>query len=215
MIDKQGQIDYFEGLLAEHGPNYKALDWNSPESQRLRYRIFSELFLYGRKSSGISLLDLGCGLGDLYAFLKSENLLQKNRIQYTGWDIAPKLVETAVKRFPEADFAIKDILEEKALPRFDYIMASGVLTIRTTSEEEHLDFVREMIYRMYELARCGVALNFLSQGSLPVSDPGGLNSSHYYHFDPEQLLRLIRYACNKYILRHDYHEGDFTVFLLK
>ncbi|MFA5035513.1 MAG: class I SAM-dependent methyltransferase [Candidatus Margulisiibacteriota bacterium] len=215
MIDKQQQIAYFENLLAEHGPNHKALDWNSPESQRLRFRIFQEILVYGRKSTGISLLDLGCGLGDLYGYFKTEKLLQKHRLQYTGYDISPKLIEAAQKRFPEADFEVKDLLEAKHLPRFDYILACGIFNIRTGSEEEHLDFIREMIYRMYELAGFGVALNFLSQGTLPIADPQGLNSTQYYYFDPEKILNFVRYACNKYIVRHDYHEGDFTVFLLK
>ena len=64
MPELQTQIDYFEGLLDQHGESYKALDWNSIESQRLRYKILKEIFVYGKKASNVSVLDVGCGLGE-------------------------------------------------------------------------------------------------------------------------------------------------------
>ena len=212
-MDKQAQKDYFEGLLARHGENYKALDWNSPESQRLRFKIFKEIFIYGKKASGISLLDVGCGLGDLYGFLKAEGLLNRHRISYTGSDISARLLEAARKRYPDALFELKDILEDRYIPKYDYVFCSGVFNIRTTDQNEHLDFVKEMIFRMYVLAGCGVAINFLSEGALPrAEDP---NASHYFYFEPEKIMRFWRFVCSRFILRHDYHPGDFTAYLLK
>lgn len=214
-MDKQGQIAYFEGLLAQHGANYKALDWNSPESQRLRFKIFKEIFVYGKKASGISLLDVGCGFGDLYGFLKAEGLLHRNRINYTGYDISPKLLEVARKKYPEAKFELKDMLENRYVPKFDYVFCSGIFNIRTSEEFDHLDFVKEMLFRMYDLAGCGVAVNFLSEGALPIGSPEDLNSGRYFYFKPDEILNFCRFVCSRYILRHDYHPGDFTVYLLK
>lgn len=215
MFDKKAQIEYFEDLLSQHGVNYKALDWNSIESQRLRYKIFKEILVYGKKASGISLLDVGCGLGDLYGFLKMEGLLHRNRIAYTGYDIAPRLLEAARKKYPEAKFEQKDILEERYLPRFDYIFCSGVFNIRTADEEEHLSFVREMLNRMYDLATCGLAVNFLSEGALPIANYDELNAGRYYYFEPEKVMRFCRFICSRFILRHDYHPADFTFYLFK
>jgi len=101
-LDRAAQIAYFEGLLAQHGANYLALDWNSTESQRLRFRILKELLIYGKKASGVSLLDVGCGLGDLYGVLKADGTLKRNKISYTGFDISPKLIEAARKKYPDA-----------------------------------------------------------------------------------------------------------------
>jgi len=214
-MDKQGQITYFEGLLTQHGANYKALDWNSPESQRLRFKIFKEIFVYGKKASGISLLDVGCGFGDLYGFLKAEGLLHRNRITYTGYDISPKLLEVARKKYPEAKFELKDMLEDRYVTKFDYVFCSGIFNIRTSEAFDHLDFVKEMLFRMYDLAGCGVAVNFLSEGALPVGSPEDLNSGRYFYFKPDEILNFCRFVCSRYILRHDYHPGDFTVYLLK
>ena len=214
-MDKSQQIAYFEGLLAQHGANYKALDWNSPESQRLRFKIFKEIFVYGKKASGVSVLDAGCGLGDLYGFFKAEGLLHRNRISYIGYDVSPKLLEAARKKYPDAKFELIDILEDRYVPKFDYVFCSGIFNIRTSEENEHLDFVKEMLFRMYDLSSCGVAVNFLSEGALPIGSPEDLNSSRYFYFKPDEILNFCRFVCSRYILRHDYHPGDFTVYLLK
>lgn len=214
-MSKQAQIDYYEGLLSQHGENYLALDWNSRENQRLRYQILKEILVYGKKASHVSILDLGCGLGDLFNFFKVEGLLNRHRINYTGYDISPRLVEAAKRKYPKAKFEIKDILEDRYLPRFDYIFCSGVFNIRTGETGDHLEFVKSMLLRMFDLANWGVAINFLSEGALPISDPDDLNSGRYYYFKPEDILSFVRFICGRYILRHDYHLGDFTLYLLK
>ena len=212
---KQSQIDYYEGLLDKHGENYLALDWNSPESQKLRYQIFKELFVYGTKAADVSVLDVGCGLGDLYGFLKKDGLLKRNKLRYAGVDISPRLIEAAKKKYPDANFGVVDILEERKLPQVDYILCSGVFNIRSLDITSHLEFVKTMLLRMYDLVNYGVAVNFLSQGAMPLSDPEDLNSGRYFYFKPDEILSFCRFITNRYIIRHDYHPGDFTVYLLK
>lgn len=214
-MDKTAQIDYYENLLTQHGENYKALDWNSVESQRLRYKIFKEIFIYGKKAAGVSILDVGCGFGDFYGFLKADGTLARNKINYTGCDISPKLIDVAKKKYPDAKFEVKDVLEERYLPKYDYVFCSGALNIRLVEINDHLDFVREMLNRMYDLSVCGLAVNFLSEGYLPITDKEGLNSSRYFYFNPEEIIHYCRFMSTRYIIRHDYHPGDFTVYLLK
>lgn len=214
-MDHQEQIDYYEGLLAKHGDSHLALDWNSRESQRLRFQILKELFIYGKKNSGVSVLDIGCGFGDLYGYFKAEGLLSRHKISYTGYDISPKILEVARKKYPDARFELKDILADRQVPQFDYVFCSGALNIRTTGKAEHLELVKEMIFRMYDLARHGLGANFLGEGMMPVADPEDLSSGRYFFFSPEQILSYVRFVCGRYILRHDYHAGDFTVYLFK
>lgn len=214
-MDKFSQIAYFENLLDKHGPNHLALDWNSTDNQRLRFKVLKEILIYGKKSAGISLLDEGCGLGDLYGLLKADGSLNKSRISYTGYDISPKMIAAARKKYPEGKFEVKDILEDRYTPKYDYIFCCGVFNIRTTDKDDHLDYVKEMLHRMYDLSSCGVAVNFLSEGGLPISDSEDLSSGRYFYFNPEMMVSYCRYICSRYILRHDYHPGDFTVYLLK
>ena len=214
-MDKTAQIAYFEGLLAEHGPNYKALDWNSTDSQRLRFKILKEVFLYGKKSVNLSVLDVGCGFGDLYGYFKADGLLNKHRISYTGYDIAPRILAVAKKKYPEARFELKDILADHHVPKHDYLFCSGIFNIRTTERDEHVDFVKEMLFRMYDLCGCGLAVNFLSEGGMPISDPDDLNSGRYFYFQPEEIISVCRFVGSRFMVRHEYHPGDFTVYLFK
>ncbi|MBU0672200.1 MAG: class I SAM-dependent methyltransferase [Candidatus Margulisbacteria bacterium] len=215
MTDKKKQIDYFEGLLAKHGESFLALDWNSPESQKLRYKIFKDLFVWGKKSTGISILDVGCGFGDLYGYFKAEKLLGRHKIRYTGYDVSAKLLEVAKKKYPDGRFELKDILEERHLPKFDYVFCSGVFNIRTGATANHLEFVKEMLLRLYDLANYGIGVNFLSEGAIPISVPEDLNSGRYFYFKPEEIMSFCRFISNRFIIRHDYHPGDFTVYLFK
>jgi len=214
-VGKKQQIEYFEGLLDKHGENYLALDWNSPESQRLRYDILQEILIYGRKSAKISVLDLGCGFGDLYDFFEKEGLIDRHKINYLGYDIAPKILDAAKRKHPQAKFELVDVLENREVPQFDYVFSSGVLNIRTMDLESHMGYAKSMLQRMCELAKIGVAVNFLSQGALSITKAEDLNSGRYYYFNPEEMLRFCGSICSRYILRHDYHPGDFTVYLLK
>jgi SAM-dependent methyltransferase len=214
-VNKKAQVAYYEDLLDQYGESYLALDWNSPESQKLRYKVFKEIFIYGKKASNLSVLDVGCGFGDLYGFFKAEGLLSRHRIKYTGFDISPKILGVARKKYPDAKFELKDILEQRYLTGFDYIFCSGALNIRTTDAGSHLEFVKSMLLRMYDLANFGVAVNFLSEGALPMSNLDDLNSGRYFYFKPEEILSFCRFISSRYILRHDYHPGDFTLYLLK
>lgn len=216
-MSKRKQIEYFEGLLYKHGPSHEALDWNSPESQRLRAEVLKEILVYGKKATHISLLDVGCGFGDLFKFLKKEPACRqaRHKIRYTGYDISSKIIDEARKKYPDAHFEVRDILEDKKVPDFDYVFCSGVFNIRTMEIKEHKEHVRSMIERMYSLVKCGVAVNFLSEGRLPPADPEGLNVGRYFYFNPEEIVNYCRQITDDYILRHDYHPGDFTLYLLK
>lgn len=214
---KEEQIQYYESLLNEHGESYKALDWNSTESQKLRFQIFEELFKLGNKNNNFSILDVGCGFGDMVSYLK----LKKYRFNYTGVDISLKLIEIAEKRHPDARFSILDILKDPIRDKYDYVFASGIFNIRTSEEFSHLEFVKSMLLRMFELCKIGVGVNFLSiavaqrMSSVYGINEENLNKNQYYYFKPDQIVSFCNFISGRYILKHDYHPSDFTVFLLK
>ncbi|MDI6731835.1 MAG: class I SAM-dependent methyltransferase [Candidatus Margulisbacteria bacterium] len=214
-MPNQAQIDYFEGLLEKHGANYKALDWNSPESQKMRFQILKEILIYGKKAADVSILDVGCGLGDLYGFFKADGLLKRNRLKYFGIDISPKLIEAARKKYRDGKFEVKDIIEDRYLPTYDYIFCCGIFNIRTADSLSHMEWVKSLLLRMYDLVNYGVAVNFLSEGRLPMADYEEPAAQQYYLFKPEEIISFCRFICPRYILRHDYHAGDFTLYLLK
>ena len=49
-------------------PNYRKLGWGSKKSQDLRFKILIDRWNLENKS----ILDIGCGFGDFYFFLKKK-----------------------------------------------------------------------------------------------------------------------------------------------
>ena len=68
--------------------------------------------------SGSRVLDVGCGVGDLYGYALRQGL----RVRYTGLDILPEMVAHARGRYPEARFEVGDALQGLGADRFDYVL---------------------------------------------------------------------------------------------
>ena len=135
------QQHIYERLFERHQAHHKALHWSAPESQTVRF----EQFLKAGKLQGAKILDLGCGLGDFYGFLRDRGI----EVDYTGYDIVPGFVRSARTRFPSARFEERNILIRPSSERFDYIFASGLFAFGSPL------FFKEMsraAYRMCDLA---------------------------------------------------------------
>jgi hypothetical protein len=88
-------------------------------------------------------------------------------------------------------------------PTWDYVIASGVFYLRQPDPDAYL---REMVGRLYRLARRGVAFNTLSARA-PEKSPGE------YYADPAMVVGMSLDLTPSVVLRHDYMPHDFTVYL--
>lgn len=190
--------EYYSELLRKHGDSVASLDWGSTESQRLRFQVLAEVGVW----SGQSVLDVGCGRGDFWSYLADHGYQGR----YVGIDITPGMVELAKLKFRNTDFRVADILREHidGVP-CDYVVASGVFYLEVGNNQR---FFRAMLRRFYGLANIAVAFNMLSSHG-PPPEPGE------YVFNPgwvlEECLKLSRCV----ILRHDYKNNDFTVYVFQ
>lgn len=191
-------VEVFSESLRRHGQDYRALNWGSREGQENRFRVLCEIGL----ADGDSLLDVGCGLGDLHAYLCRRGIAAG----YSGLDITPDMVASASRRFPEVQFRCGGLLEDFEAPAdgFDYVFASGIFYLREERPFEHL---QASVARMFALARKGVAFNCLSRWG--DANDGGSE----YREDPLRCLEFCRSLTPWVVLRHDYHPGDFTLYL--
>ncbi|HPA64879.1 MAG TPA: class I SAM-dependent methyltransferase, partial [Spirochaetota bacterium] len=75
--DKRSRIeiirDHYVPKFGNDRLNHEILDWESMEAQHSRFAVLSEYV----PLSGKSLLDVGCGLADLYAFLTEHGIRTK------------------------------------------------------------------------------------------------------------------------------------------
>src|SRR5580698_2884517 len=92
--DKDNIINRYNERLNRYGYSSETLGWGKKDRRKLRFHILSSQWNF----DGCSVLDFGCGFGDFYAFAIESGL----KIDYTGVDINPDLINEARKVFPTA-----------------------------------------------------------------------------------------------------------------
>lgn len=198
MLDDERNINLYTSLLEKHGCDYQALNWGSKESQLLRFQVLADIGV----SEGDSILDVGCGLGDFYEWL-DKNLPS---LAYAGLDMTPAMVKAAAKRFPSVSFiegTIDALIEQRQ--QFDFVMASGIFAHR---QQSPIDFLHNMIEKMYEQSIKGCAFNCLSSWR-------DIKDEQEFYANPLSTVEFCRSLSSRVVLRHDYHEGDFTIYMYR
>jgi SAM-dependent methyltransferase len=193
--------EYYTTRVEEHGPTARGVDWNSPESQTLRFAQLLKLL----PSDPCSLLDYGCGYGALVDYLADRRL----PVTYIGFDSAPAMIARAVALHPPATGAIF-VSDEPQLTACDYAVASGVLNVKlSASDDEWNEYMKEVVDRLASLSTRGFAFNVLSR----YSDPEKRRPSLHYA-DPHWWFDYCkrRFAGGAALL-HDYPLYEFTLLV--
>src|SRR5262245_61906308 len=111
-------IAAYSHRLLEHGRDVRTLNWGSRTSQEKRFEVIAEVGIEG----GMSVLDVGCGLGDFQAWSRSRGL----ELDYHGIDVTEGMIGVCRDRFPECEFATGDIVtwNPNAEATYDFVFAS-------------------------------------------------------------------------------------------
>jgi SAM-dependent methyltransferase len=186
---------YYTAKFEAHGAEPAGVDWNSRESQELRFRQFFRLF----STEAFSLLDYGCGYGALLSFLRSRGY----DVRYTGFDLASSLIEHARMSHVDAQFTtVRTELEPH-----DYAVASGVFNVKQDAHvETWTKYVEETIADLARLGAKGFAFNMLTANSEPTKMRPDL-----YYADPLHAFELCRSWSRHVALLHDYGLWEFTI----
>ena len=155
----QNTREYYDTKLSNFGNNYKGMNWSSKKSQYLR---FHELIKIGPIKNK-SIHDVGCGNGELL------NYLIKNKIifsKYLGTDISYKMINIANDNFnhlKNVKFEHLNLLTSSNQLKYDYVLASGIFNIKNNfSDKEWLNYVFQMIKKMFNLSKIGLGFNMLT-----------------------------------------------------
>ncbi|MGH7739306.1 MAG: class I SAM-dependent methyltransferase [bacterium] len=174
----------------------KRVGWQSRYNQEARFQALTRIAdLQGQK-----ILDLGCGLGCLRAYLSQKGW----RGDYTGFDLLGGMVRRAKERFPETRFEVRDILRHPPQEQWDYLLVSGLFNHRI---RDNWGFLEQMVGRARTLARKGFAFNLLS------SEDGNWDEELFY-VNPQELERRVRdWSGGNYKIVMGYLPGDVTAYL--
>jgi len=179
-------------------PNVQPLGWRDEHTQSSR---FAALCDWGDMSE-CSILDLGCGYGDLKLFLDE----RFHQIEYTGVDLLPEFIVIARERYghlPSTHFIQMDFAKNP-WPLVDIVLASGSLNYRSSDAAHPFPIIRHM----WERARKGIAFNLLD---IHKQAPTDILQS----YDPQTILAFCRQLDPDAELVMDYHPEDFTLRLRK
>lgn len=194
--NQQTVIEFFRWHLRAYGNDWRALGWQSRHTQFRRFAVLAEIGSLAHRC----VLDVGCGLGDLYSHFEAEKI----PVDYTGYDLLPDMVKRARKRFPQVHFEVFDILQGLGEERFDYILSSGAFNINFG---DNLSAVQQVIREMIAHSTYGVAINFLKRY------PGASSDPIFQYYDPQEMLTFCQTVCQHARLREGYLPNDFTLYL--
>lgn len=199
LLEKATIIHYHRHRIAEHeGGTVQALGYRNEDSQQKR---FAALAAVGTMD-GCSVLDVGCGHGDLKGYLDTRFC----NFRYVGIDQMAEFIAQARERHghrPSCYFCVADAADAE-LPEADYVLASGMLAYR--SEDARHAFA--MIEKMYRAAGRALAFNMLDAARFP---PHPLLVGH----DAETVMEFCSRLSPGAKLVRGYLEDDFTVMMFK
>jgi len=187
---------HYEPRIHPRRENYDVLDWASAAAQRARFEVLVENVDLG----GRTLLDVGCGLGDLWAFLKARRI----DVEYTGVDLSGKMVRAARRRQDDGRFVQADVFAADspfAPASFDVVFCSGVFNLNLGNNRR---FLSGAVGSLMELARRHVVFNLLHVRA-------EIQPDRYAYYDPDDVVAAVARDGWDIRVLDDYLPNDFTV----
>lgn len=172
------------------------MGWFSKETQEKRFEILLQFTHW----EGQTLLDVGCGLGDLYHYIKVHTF----PIHYTGIDQTPLHTHYAKMAYPGGTFLTKHILNWTQ--QVDVCLASGLFNLRDHNNNEWIQF-ENILRKMIAVSKQGVAFNLLN--------PQEIHTNDLVSYNKEKVMALCQSLSKKVIEAPPYLANDYTLFLYK
>lgn len=142
------------------------------------FTVFIQLLHLAQTSlTGSTVLDVGCGTGDLVQFLSDKDIQE-----YIGIDIFEPALEKAKERFPNDIFIAGDFLTLQINKKFDFVYCSGTLT--TKLDTNNYTLLPHWISKMWQLAKKGVVFNFLMEDHV--------GSDILFVYNPHRVLEICK-----------------------
>lgn len=194
---------YYTGRLRQHGATPAGVDWNSEQSQLLR---FAQLMKVAPEGEAFSLLDYGCGYGALFQHLRE----QGRQVSYLGFDVSAEMAEQGRQLHGAA--GARFVSDAAAVEPADYAVASGIFNVRLeVGLEPWKAYVEETIDKLNALSTRGFAFNVLTG----YADPEKMRPDLYYA-DPLALFDRCKRRYSRFVsLLHDYPLYEFTILVRK
>jgi ubiquinone/menaquinone biosynthesis C-methylase UbiE len=193
--DRKKIVKFYEDSFSLYGNDPRSVHWTNDDTQRIRFEVLNRIADVKNKK----VLDVGCGLGDLYVFFMRHAI----DIDYTGIDIVPSFINRARERFLEARFVLGGV--ESLTDMYDYIFVSGTFNVRIDNAESQYF---EMLRKLFVHAHHGIAFNMLDIQSHQSDDT-------YVAYDRDMVVAFCKTLTPHVTFIDGYLPWDFTVYMYR
>lgn len=198
MLDKLYIQKFHADKIEKYGSeSAQSLAWFSVDDQLKRFEILTQIGDLNDKS----ILDIGCGNGDLCYYLSQHF----TNFSYHGIDMIPAFLDNAVEKtkdFPDTTFYLGDFMQGN-LPVVDYVLVSGSLNYKNSDP----DFIFKAIAHLYAHCNKGLGFNLLSD---TINTDGILMT-----YSPKTITDFCKTLSNSVVVEDNYVDGDFTVMVYR
>jgi SAM-dependent methyltransferase len=199
---------YYQNLLTQHGDSPLSVQHISTDSQFKRFEILNAI-----DKNAHSIIDIGCGLGDMYKYLMNNQY--KGR--YLGLDFLADFIDLANNKYAhhknqDVGFQVCDLNQDDIPKGYDYILLSGVFNNKMENNEE---FMLTTLKKMFASANKGIAFNAMStyvdyqDDELYYSDPLVI-----FDFCKRNLSHAVTLK-HDYLVKTDSIPYEYTIYVYK
>ena len=195
---------YYAARYRAFGDSARGMDWKDEASQSLRFEVLARHVDWSREPS---VLDVGCGNGELLAFCRARDL----PVRYLGIDVCEDMVLACQRRFGSDAAALASPADLGRLGwSFDYVLASGTFNVKQDADEAvWARYFRQSMVQMFAACRTATVFNVMSSRV-------DYRYDHLYYLDPGEVPALADLCdTRRFTVDHSYPLFEMTVALLR
>jgi 2-polyprenyl-3-methyl-5-hydroxy-6-metoxy-1,4-benzoquinol methylase len=186
---------FYDDLCLSLGKSCSACGWDSEETQYSHFVLLSSIL---KKNSTV--LDVGCGQGDFYQYLKNINL----DIDYFGIDFSEQMIKIAQQKFGNSRFSKSDFFSTNS--SYDFVIASGTFNFIVENQYEYIKKSIELCFKNCKKA-CAIALTS-DLAKFKYEEP-------VFYYCPKKILEISLCCTPKVVLNTSSFEDEFVLFMYK
>ena len=197
--DSRAAVERYRARFAQFARSPQTLGWR-PQTQEVRFAAFVAGFSIVTPES---VLDIGCGFGDLLAFLRARGWAG----DYLGVDIVPEFISEAQTHFAadsRAEFQCLDFMENPGALIRDAAFASGLLNHKRG--DAHEAYMQRFIGAVAKSSRRYAAIDF-------ISDTSDRRRDDLFYHKPGDVLQIGLKHTKRAELDHSYMPYEFMLKL--
>ena len=193
------------------GRDIKTLGWGNKTQQESR---FDQTLSTGLTFLNKNILDIGCGFGDYYHFLKKSQVAFGT---YSGYDLNPHLIKEAKLQAgdsPDCSFYVENVLDSPTRTEYDIGLMLGVCNVNLHERVDNYNYAGEVMTRAFERVSEALIVDFLSYervDSYPKED-------FVFYYRPSKILEMALNLTRNVVLNHSYAplpQKEFMIILKK